>query len=222
MQQRKRRMRLLNPTDPVEQRYFTQLSAAGGQHYTIPSVTIGASDDFELEIGVYVTSNTASGIRLLGVNSSIDNRAFLSVTSDYKIAISFPQVGVIFETPTNFIARDKYYNLKITVAGSSITFSNGIGGTVTLAYTKRTAVFTHIARHFNDYFNGYLSDVKISINNTLVRHYPLDDSGVTNVARELVSGADGARVNLTQVSTKLFTKEGNTWVSGSTVLEIAP
>jgi hypothetical protein len=225
MQQRKRRMRLLSPTDPVIQRYFTELSAAGGQHYTIPTVTIGASDDFELE---FTGTFSPNGFWLMADTTTTDTtNARLLITLNREVFIGSSLRATIPSNDFSLLTDGKIRTLILKRTNNSLTvIIDGTGGVASGAFFQ-TLLLNSIATKFGGNtgvptFNGYLSDVKISINNTLVRHYPLDDSGETNVARELVSGADGTRVNLTQASTKLFTKDGNTWVSGSTVLEIAP
>jgi hypothetical protein len=141
--------------DVIVQRYFTQLSAAGGQHYTIPTMTPEV-------IEMTVMSPTGSTVGL----------------------------------PT----------------GATAPTANKLQ-TISFAYSGDPIIY--IGRNGSNYFSGYIVDVKFFVGGNLVRHYPLDDSGVTNVARELVSGADGTRVNLTQASTELFTKVGGYWLAGS-------
>jgi hypothetical protein len=224
MQQRKRRMRLLSPTDPVEQRYFTQLSAAGGQHYTIPTLTIGASDDFELE---FTGTFSPNGFHLFGTNTLVSQeRIFITSQGDLSIlgqqfnAAMLPYMPALTDGKVHVLTIRKLTTaISIKLDGTPFVNVATYGPTVSRSISR--IGFRHDGGTGIPTFNGYLSDVKITINNTLVRHYPLDDDGTTNVARELVSGADGTRVNLTQASTKLFTKDGNTWVSGLTVLEIA-
>jgi hypothetical protein len=218
MQQRKRRMRLLSPTDPVEQRYFTELSAAGGQHYTIPSVTIGASDDFELE---FTGTFSPSGAYLLGNNtsSSVNDRVLYQSNRDFWFGNQ-----VRFNMPIAAFASLTDGRLHVlTIIRTNLIYSVILDGVnISIASLDRAeldASFSRIARRPEistgvPDFNGYLSDTKISINGTLIRHYPLDDDGETTLARELVSGADGARVNLTQASTEMFTKVGGYWGTG--------
>jgi len=138
----------------VVQRFFTNLSAAGGQHISIGGVT----PDF---IEMTVMSPTGSTVGL--------------------------PTGAT--TPT----ANKLETINFPYSGDPIIY---------------------IGRNGSNYFSGYIADVKFFAGGTLIRHYPLDDSGVTNVARELVSGADGTRVNLTAASTEQFTKTNNTWVNG--------
>jgi len=172
--------------DVTVQRHFTELSAAGGQHYTIPEVTIGASDDFEFEFtGTFPTGNTHL------FSGSTFYRVWISSTRELRIISNVLHTFTIDQY--NKIIDGKIHSISIKRLGGSIDvfldneliaenkpdtqiiLLSNIGG----KQGNATVVPT---------FNGYLADVKISINGNLVRHYPLDDSGVTNVARELVSG----------------------------------
>jgi hypothetical protein len=216
----------------VEQRYFTELSAAGGQHYTIPTVTIGASDDFELEF-----TGEFSGLSVnrfvFGANtaSSEDRAYFVTSEKSFRVRTATPLV-LFTNTEWTFLTSGKLVTFKVRAFGSNQNeywLSDGNGWRAGTNNAKSAFNIGRIGRRSEaassiQDFNGYLSDVKISINGNLVRHYPLDDDGTTNVARELVSGADGARVNLTAASTELFTKGDDTWVNGdgTKVLEIAP
>jgi hypothetical protein len=213
---------------PNIQRYFTQLSAAGGQHYTIPEVTIGASDDFELE---FTGTFSPSGFWLMADRFDSTNAApsRILVTATRTLVLNgVDYANGISASKFSELTDGKLHVLKIVRQGAtySLYIDNSIDGTAR-PYTQRLSVYNSIARQNSaatsvPTFNGYLADVKITINNTLVRHYPLDDSGETNIARELVSGADGTRVNLTQASTERFTKVGDYWLGGnlSGVLEV--
>jgi hypothetical protein len=214
--------------DVTAQRYFTQLSAAGGQHYTIPTVTIGASDDFEFE---FTGTFSLNGFWLMAdtVNSDDLNKGRMVLTSARLLVVNGRNYGdSITAGQFTSLTDGRIHRLRVTKASTSLTLHIDDALVMTRIYEVSSGAnnYNAIARRWGGTsgvpdFNGYLSDVKITINGNLIRRYPLDDTGVTNVARELVSGADGTRVNLTQASTKLFTKDGNTWVSGSTVLEIA-
>jgi hypothetical protein len=208
----------------LEQRYLTSLLASGGQHYAIPAVTIGVSDDFKLE---FTGTFSPNGFWLMADRfATTTTNARIAVASNRNVLIGSNSLGVIPADSYASMTDGKVRTLCIEKASNSLKILLGSVLIVDSAFAGLLLNINAIGRRNNASsgfpdFNGYLADTKISINGNLIRHYPLDDSGVTNVARELVSGADGARVNLTQVSTKLFTKEGNTWVSGSTVLEIA-
>jgi hypothetical protein len=206
------------PLTPVTQRYYTNLSAAGGQHYTIPTVTIGASDDFELE---FTGTFSPSGAYLLGNNtsSSVNDRVLYQTNRDFWFGnqVRFNMPIAAFASLVD--GRLHTLNIKRTNLIYSVMLDGAVIGITSLDRSEFAASFSRIARRPDlstgvPDFNGYLSDVKISTNGTLVRHYPLDDDGVTNVARELVSGADGQRVNLTAASTELFTRVGNYWLAG--------
>jgi len=217
MQQRKRRMRLLSPTDPVIQRYFTELSAAGGQHYTIPTVTLNPLEEWSVECEFYYTggnnaclwgfSGNFSGFLEVRTNGSIRLRPTGSFSPDNEVI-----------TTTGLFALNKWNHIRLSCNNRvyTITINSLIAVTITSITSDNTASINRLALNASGsaFYNGYVANYKFINNGTLVRHYPLDDDGVTNVARELVSGTNGTRVNLTQASTEMFTKVGDYWGTG--------
>ncbi|MHB9148347.1 MAG: hypothetical protein ACYC2U_08310, partial [Candidatus Amoebophilus sp.] len=187
------------------------------------SFTDGVNDlPFEIEFDVKFNSFS-------DFNYILNKRNTNTSTAEYLIRVSSTGILTIylFRNNTNYIYKsivtelklNNQYNLKITYngiglrAGILIYIDNNIVATTdgevgTYTYMSNTNTTLDIGRATpttNSFLNGYLRNLKITKNNQLVFHAPLQDT--LNVSKDIISGLVGTVNNVSVVDIN----EGGNW-----------
>ena len=180
-------------------RYFTDLLAAGSQHYTIPTRTIVSGDIIRAK---FVASTNGSN-RYLTDGSNVGERGWFLFNS----AGNFQMNTNVFNSSTVKIdgiitsvwpSDGKLHDIEIDVIGS---------GDIAL-----------IGSRFNvqETFNSILSDFQIERSSVLLRDYRIDQTWIGPSTILIDSGSDelnGAAVSIDSDDALLFTAEGDDWIS---------
>ena len=194
-------------------RYFTELSSAEQQHYTL-NTPVTLTGDFEISVDfVYYVG---SGELLSGDTSGVqaDEFRFDSANSRFRTVIggAFANYPITSENYT----VGKLYTAKITRVGGTVTVDVN-GDTNSNSFSSSSFPFTISnvgARADGGFpFNSYLANLEITDGSTLVVDLPLDeDFGATSTAVNLADNSNNATtINITASEGKNF--DGvNTWV----------
>ena len=209
----------------VIQRYFTELNAAFGQYYTIPTVTLNG--DFELNLSSSTTS-TQLEIYLSG-EDSID-RFYVGVETG-KLLIGN---GTDRTVTTKVISDGKLHNIKLSSSGGVLTayvdgvveYTNSL-----LASFPKTLINIGVGKSPTNFkTTGIISNVWFKVNGTLIRDYNIDESwsgGSTILNDSSGNNQHGTAVNITDAYAELFELNESTtpdqWESteSATIIQIA-
>ena len=205
-------------------RYFTELASAGSQYYTIPSVTL--SGDFEIEFDVYKSSfATTDSVLATVAGASADFIAIIASTGNIHVKTNGTGIGFL----TNPLIINKLNHVKVARVGGDITVTvNGIAETQTVGIADVT--FDLIAAIGTPaFFNGIVSNVKITDAGTLVRWYEIKETwaGASTTLNDRSGNAQhGTAVNITAADSQRYTFNGNAspniWTGeDTTVIEVA-
>ena len=191
----------------IAPRYFTDLNAASSMYYTIPEVTLAG--DFRVEFESL--STTSSNTMILANSANLRPYFFakpLDGVFEYAQDAQFP-----ISPP---VVLGKLNAMSFTRSGSDMVIeTRGVSTTTALSTSPTLSVNVIGQRQSALYHTGYIVNLKIYDNGTLIRHYPLDDAPDSTTIRELVSGANGTKVNITPAATELYTfnATANQWES---------
>ncbi len=165
----------------VIRRYFTELASAGSQHYTIAPVTL--SGDFEIEFDVYSSESTGVTNPVIGGSSDLvwyirDGSLWAQIPS----ASGMKWRGIAFTANT-------LVHCKVGRSGDTYYFETdqGYADISVPGYIDDDIIY--IGRWLTGYTDSIISNVKITDNGTLIRHYPLNESW-TNPGSQGVAGSD--------------------------------
>ena len=194
-------------------RYFTELSSATQQHYTL-NAPVTLTGDFEISVDfVYYVG---SGELLSGDASGVleDAFRFIAVSSRFRMVINGVFVDYLI-TAENYTVG-KLYTAKITRVGGTVTVDVN-GDTDSNSFSASSFPFTisHAGARIDGGFpfNSYLANLKITDGSTLVVDLSIDeDFGATNTAVNLADNSNNATaINITASEGKNF-DDVNTWV----------
>lgn len=212
----------------VTTRNFTELSSAGMQRFTTPSITLASDWEIEIDfqdsggafatiLGSQVSNNdlqiTQVSWGAVGGRSNI--AVYLSGANEYWPVSSHTTAGVL-------------HTVKVTLTGSTVElFIDGLslGTKIMTPFTDPFSFLIGANSSLSWLSNGYLANFKLTDNGTLVRSYAIDEdwSGGSTVLVDSVSGQNGTAVNITDADAENFTLDDtvspNTWTNdGATVV----
>lgn len=195
-------------------RHFTELAAAGSQHYTIPEVTL--SGDFEIEFEfsttdtgvVMITGRDAASSPSIWVNNGVVNSRDADATTTITVASSYND--------------GKLHAVKVSRSGTTHTLTvDGVAVSSTVSVNSYEINTIGVRQTTAFYFNGIISNVKITDAGTLVRHYKINETWANDLVLKDVSGnaQHGAAVNVTAADSERYTfnKQDNAWLGGELV-----
>ena len=194
-------------------RYFTELSSATQQHYTL-NAPVTLTGDFEISVDfVYYVG---SGELLSGDASGVleDAFRFIAVSSRFRMVINGVFVDYLI-TAENYTVG-KLYTAKITRVGGTVTVDvNGDTNSNSGSASSFPFTISHVGARIDGgfLFNSYLANLKITDGSTLVVDLPIDeDFGATSTEVNRADNSNNATaINITASEGKNF--DGvNTWV----------
>ena len=190
------------PSGAIE-RNFTTLDPALSQYYTLGS-TVTLTGDFEIEVDMQ-TLSTAT-IILLG--KSNNTQGYITVLTSGAIRAK-PQGGNAIDTAGGLVNDGKLHKVKVTrVSGLITIIIDGITEAtgISIGDMALDRIGTYASGLF---FDGIISDVKITDAGTLIHQWNLDeDFGVTSTAVDSVGSNDATVVNVVSGDSENFTFNG--------------
>lgn len=207
-------------------RYFTTLDGAA-DYYTIPQIDIvNSTDDFTISFKHAISSSTTGDlciisddadntwIRIDATNNEIDTKINGSFRS--AVATGLTLDGKLHEIELVYTWSGGELTLVIIEDGVQIDSdaSTPTGDFFFSALGRRAAVS-------GNYFNGVISDVKITDGTGLIRDYKIDEdlSATSTIIDSGSDGSNGTAVSIT--SSELFTLVGCSWVGSTKTIVIA-
>ena len=196
-------------------RYFTTLQSASSQYYNIPTVTL--TGDFQIEVDFSLTSLT--GDHCLIGDSTGQNTIRVDATNG-GIDVFIGGVLTIV-SDGSFTADSKFNNMLFKRVGTTWTIEyNGVQiytNTIALSNFECSTISKRFGA-FPNYFNGVISEVKITDGTDLIRYYKLDED-LSATSTIIDSGSDGSNGTAISISSsELFTLVGNDWEGSELVV----
>jgi hypothetical protein len=192
-------------------RYFTTLQSASSQYYTIPTVSLTA--DFEIELNFSTTSTNT--IAFLGNTANNDFLVSLNGTS-----LRYDLDGSTVQSIPATFNDGKFHNLRVKRVGgvNTIYLDNVLIGTIALPVVTWTIDFIGTRIGGVQLFDGVISDVKITDGTDLIRYYKIDEdlSATSTIIDSGSDGSNGTAISIT--SSELFTLEGADWIGAELVV----
>ena len=197
-------------------RYFTTLDGSS-DYYTMGEVALASDFVFE----AYFSTTAATGM-ITNKIASAQDYIYMSGANDIKL-----QFPVAASKTFNFAAAHndgKLNKLVLSRVSGVITCTvNDIASTSGTYANTETLTLSQIGTYQNGslWFNGVISDVKITDGTDLIRYYKIDED-LSLGSTIIDSGSDG--INGTAVSitsSELFTLVGCSWVGSTKTIVIA-
>lgn len=198
-------------------RYFTTLDGVA-DYYTIPTVTL--TGDFEIEFDFSLTDLT--GNQCLISDGVIGDAVWVRIDATNG-GIDFKYGGTVYTNDGQFTADSKLHTLKIEKVSTTITIY--YDGVVVNTQTSGgfsvdfiTAFLGSRGGATKNFFNGVISEVKITDGTDLIRYYKIDEdlSATSTIIDSGSDGSNGTAVSIT--SSELFTLEGADWIGSELVV----
>jgi len=194
-------------------RYFTELTAAGSQHYTIPTVTL--TGDFEVEVEFSTTTTTN---QILMGDSHAASYYFNFDVSKFTVWIAGIQHNYLH---TAYTPHDgKLHKIKYKLVGTSLELfldDISLGSLTVVPYTGSNSFVIGNSNANNAYFNGIISNVKITDAGTLVRQYDIKETWLNDlVLYDNVNDQHGLAVNITSADAEKYSFDSvdQAWLGG--------
>ena len=188
-------------------RNFTTLDGTA-DYYTIPTVLL--TTDFQIEFDF----STTVGGTIVGQSSVNFMRVNNDTTFDMRIGDA-----TISTFTTSGLLNGKLNNIKvIRISGTVEVFHNNLSiGTAT---DSDNFTIENIGRYpSTSYFNGVISEVKITDGTDLIRYYKIDED-LSTTSTIIDSGSDGSNGTAVSItSSELFTLEGADWIGAELVTD---
>ena len=197
-------------------RYFTTLDGTA-DYYTIPTVTL--TGDFEIEFDFSLTDLT--GNQCLISDGVVGDAVWVRIDATNG-GIDFKYGGTVYTNDGQFTADSKLHTFKIEKVSTTITIY--YDGVVVNTQTSGgfsvdfiTAFLGSRGGVTKNFFNGVISDVKITDGTDLIRYYKIDEdlSATSTIIDSGSDGSNGTAVSIT--SSELFTLEGADWIGAELV-----
>jgi len=199
-------------------RYFTTLDGTA-DYYTIPTVTLGNTFTFECEFSLAsltgdqaIISNSALNeyVRIDATNGGVDMQLKGQFRSNSGKFVSDARIHNL-----KLISTDITVNQKVEIYYDDVLIDtylfNVIGNTVWDGIGVRRSGLTN-------YFNGVISEVKITDGTDLIRYYKLDED-LSATSTIIDSGSDGSNGTAISISSsELFVLEGADWIGAELVV----
>lgn len=214
-------------------RYFTKLTAASTQYFSIPTITL--IGDFEIEFSVTLTATADRSIfgSTNFTTTGFDGNTLIYVDDPDGLEFVVGKADTTFDRYIfggNAVLRDGKLNtasIKRVGDQASARVNGAALGPLTVV-TKDIVLEGLLGGGDGRYVEGFLADVKIwtgGDRNTgvLTRHYRINEDGSTSAVVDHASGEDGTRINMTSADSELFIRQANgNWLAtdGSPLIEV--